>query len=342
MTKTNVISYGGYGTATATPSGGTAPYTYKWYSSPNQYTQTASLHAGTWKVRVTDANGCIVYKWVTLTYGPCSGYVTVPRGSYGQDCADGGWSCYLSDNFATSFPNGLTVGSGNNFLNFTSANSIANFLPSGNYFGALNSGTMQDPTSATYTNGLAAQAITLTITLSFNNNLDFSTPTAPLGSLFVNSGLFMGMTVDQVLVIANTILGGGSSIYDPADVFAALDAINNNFENGTVDMGYLVLTNPTLATTNSILNTPLLTYVVFPNPVKDVSKIEFSLTNDTSVSVQVYDLHGRLIGNIFKGEVVSGRKYIVDFDSNQLADGTYFIKLITAYGVYNKSVLVSK
>ena len=342
ITKTNVTVYGGYGTATANVTGGTAPYTYKWYSSPFQYTQTASLHAGTWKVRVTDANGCVKYKWVTLSQGPCSGYVTVPQGAYGQACSDGGWSCYLSDNFPTTFPSGLFVGSGSNFLSFSDANSISAFLPSGNFFGALGSGVMVNPTSA-YNNGLAGQAITLTLTIAFNNNPDFSSPTSSFGGLFVNSGIFAGLTVNQMLDIANRILGGDENTnYSASDVYEALNAINNNYEDGQVDLGYLVLTNPSLATNNVDLNNPLLSYVVYPNPVKDVSKIEFSLTYDTSVNIQIYDLNGRLISELFKGEATSGQKYDVEFNSNDLASGTYFIKLITDNNVHNKSVLVSK
>lgn len=45
------------GTATVTPSGGTAPYTYAWSNSGNTATITG-LIAGNYDVTVTDANGC--------------------------------------------------------------------------------------------------------------------------------------------------------------------------------------------------------------------------------------------------------------------------------------------
>lgn len=47
------------GSATATPSGGTSPYTYLWESSETTAT-AAALNAGTQDVTVTDANGCTV------------------------------------------------------------------------------------------------------------------------------------------------------------------------------------------------------------------------------------------------------------------------------------------
>ncbi len=47
------------GTATATVSGGTAPFTYSWTTSPVQTTQIATgLSAGSYTVTVTDKNGC--------------------------------------------------------------------------------------------------------------------------------------------------------------------------------------------------------------------------------------------------------------------------------------------
>lgn len=55
------------GTATATPNGGTAPYTYSWNDALNQTTQTATgLCAGSYNVQVTDVNGCTTVESVTI------------------------------------------------------------------------------------------------------------------------------------------------------------------------------------------------------------------------------------------------------------------------------------
>ncbi|MFK7950567.1 MAG: gliding motility-associated C-terminal domain-containing protein, partial [Saprospiraceae bacterium] len=65
---TNPISFPGLndGSAMATPSGGTSPYTYLW--SNNETTPTINnLFAGTYTVTVTDANGCTTIASVTLS-----------------------------------------------------------------------------------------------------------------------------------------------------------------------------------------------------------------------------------------------------------------------------------
>jgi gliding motility-associated-like protein len=68
IVKTDVLCNGGSnGTATATPSGGLAPYTYSWNSSPIQTTATATgLSAGAYTVTVTDANLCSATGNVTI------------------------------------------------------------------------------------------------------------------------------------------------------------------------------------------------------------------------------------------------------------------------------------
>ena len=55
------------GSATTATSGGTAPYTYSWNTTPAQLTQNATaLTAGTYTVTVTDNNGCVKTSSATL------------------------------------------------------------------------------------------------------------------------------------------------------------------------------------------------------------------------------------------------------------------------------------
>jgi len=67
-TQTNVACFGdNTGAATASTSGGTAPYTYSWNTLPVQTTATATnLAAGTYAITVTDNNGCSKTTSVTI------------------------------------------------------------------------------------------------------------------------------------------------------------------------------------------------------------------------------------------------------------------------------------
>lgn len=65
--STDASCAGNDGTATVTPSGGVAPYSYSWNTTPAQTGQTATvLDAGNYDVTVTDATGCTATETVTV------------------------------------------------------------------------------------------------------------------------------------------------------------------------------------------------------------------------------------------------------------------------------------
>ncbi|MDA9120856.1 gliding motility-associated C-terminal domain-containing protein [Flavobacteriales bacterium] len=98
--STDASCAGDDGTATVTPSGGIAPYTYAWNTTPVQTTQTATaLAAGNYDVTVTDATGCTASETVTvsLTLGALSpptmsstdAVCTTPNGTATATAVDG-------------------------------------------------------------------------------------------------------------------------------------------------------------------------------------------------------------------------------------------------------------
>jgi len=111
---TNPLCFGDCnGTGTVTPTGGSAPYTYSWYTTPSQSTQTASgLCAGTYSVLVTDANGCTAVASVTLTDPPA---LTLQATGFAETCqgaCDGQVVCIPGGGTGTytySWSNGCTT-----------------------------------------------------------------------------------------------------------------------------------------------------------------------------------------------------------------------------------------
>jgi hypothetical protein len=345
IAKTNVTCYGGYGSATATVTGGTAPYSYSWNTNPVQTTQTADLKVGTWTVSITDANGCTASANVTLVLLSCEGFTTVTQGGYGAKCAGNNWGCYLVNNFASKFPTGLTIGSGSRFIKLTSAAAVQAFLPSGTTPRALNAGTLTNPTTKTYSNVLAGQTVALTLSLKFDTNPSFSPSSTSLGSLVVSTGTFAGKTVNELLSIANTILGGGSSPYTATQINDAIDAVNRNYDNGTVNLGYLACPCTTsggskmaYANSNNTLETSA---VLYPNPVNERSYFDFTINYDSNVKVELYNMNGQLVGTIYTNEAKADNNYSVTIEGATLSSGMYLLKLSTDREVINKTLVVS-
>lgn len=65
---TNVSCFGmTNGSATVTPTGGTAPYTYSWNPGGQSTISSSGLPAGVYTVTITDANGCTVNTFINIT-----------------------------------------------------------------------------------------------------------------------------------------------------------------------------------------------------------------------------------------------------------------------------------
>ncbi|MBN4052138.1 PKD domain-containing protein [Sphingobacteriaceae bacterium AH-315-L07] len=111
MTK-NDASCGGIsdGDATATPSGGVAPYTYLWNNGGT--TQTiSSLGAGTYAATVTDVNGCSNFATIAISAG---GGITLTSGKSDASCGQSNGTATVTATGGTpaytySWSNGATT-----------------------------------------------------------------------------------------------------------------------------------------------------------------------------------------------------------------------------------------
>ena len=88
------------------------------------------------------------------------------------------------------------------------------------------------------------QLLTLALNIGFDNyDANFGAGTQHLEDMVIASGDFAGKTVAEFMAIANDVFGGCSTDYTPAQINVAATAINENYDNGTVDNGYLTCPN---------------------------------------------------------------------------------------------------
>jgi len=64
----------------------------------------------------------------------------------------------------------------------------------------------------------------------------------------------------------------------------------------------------------------------YPNPFNPSTTLQVSLPNNTALTVQVFDIMGRLVSQLFKGEKQAG-VHEFTFNASNLASGNYFIRL---------------
>jgi flagellar hook assembly protein FlgD len=78
---------------------------------------------------------------------------------------------------------------------------------------------------------------------------------------------------------------------------------------------------------------------VYPNPVKDEVSIEFGITDQDRVSINVYDLAGNVVRAIRAGTFPKGR-HEVKWNANGLLPGTYVVSVSGRSGVVSRIVEV--
>lgn len=211
---------------TVTYSSGTVP------TAAGSYTLTCS-YAG-------DANYSAVSATATIAISACEPGVstTFTQGGWGATPSGTNPGALLNAKFSTVYPAGYVQIGGGRTLRFTGTTAIDAFLPQGGQPGAITSNAV----NPTWSRGgvFAGQVLALQLNVDFSNA---RVTRFGLANKTLASGKLAGYTVAQVLAVANGVLGGavaptGVTI---SDLNAIVDAINQNFDNGTVDRGYLLM-----------------------------------------------------------------------------------------------------
>jgi hypothetical protein len=264
--------------------------------------------------------------------------VTVTQGGWGANCSGGNWGCYVDKNFAAAFPTGLIVGSTSNgrYVRLTSASAVHGFLPSGGTPSSLTKG-YTDPTKKTLANTLAGQAVALTLNVKFFNGI---------ANMVVKSGGFAGTSVQQMLNIANAVLGG-STAYSASSVNDVLNSINMNYDNGG-DNGFLTCPSNggrdgDVASTDEMLRenpnqaNDLVTLSSYPNPFTDRVKIEFTVEESSHINLQLFNASGVSVHTLFDGVAEKGVQYKTEYISS--SPGLYIYRMSTPRGIISGKVL---
>jgi hypothetical protein len=166
---------------------------------------------------------------------PAAPYKTFTQGGWGARPSGNNPGRFLSDNFNRVYPGGQVVIGGVKTIKLTSAYAIHEFLPQG--------GTPAKLTYS-YVNPTRQISVFAGQVLALKLNVDFSAAGISrrgFGNLTVVSGELGGKTVNEVLALANSVLGGGSLPWGltVSELNSIVSKINENFDGGTQNNGFL-------------------------------------------------------------------------------------------------------
>jgi uncharacterized repeat protein (TIGR01451 family) len=183
VTKSNascIFNSDGYATATIT--GGTAPFSYSWYGSASTTNTANSLAAGTYYVNVTDVNGCHQNKYIPISYNASNTSCYCKLEGYAYIDANG--NC-IKDGAEIGIPNMAITNSigGTDFTDMNgfysikvpSGSSMLTQYPNANY-----------PIMSCQSNGLAITATATTGCVINNNFADSVIPKVDMHTYLIS------------------------------------------------------------------------------------------------------------------------------------------------------------
>jgi hypothetical protein len=354
------------GSLSVKAAGGTGPYQYSinngaFSSATASTTYTFnSLAAGTYTLKVKDANGCIA----TATCGvKTGGFRTQTQGGWGADPSGGNPGTYMrqvvtingvpKSRFDHAFPNGVTVGdvvpfatdncAGNtlklmNLNGVKGVDAVTAFLPSGGTARKLDKNYVNP--GGSYSNVFAGQVVALTLSVGFDNKFsDFGASTTLLKNLYVNLDPFKGLTVGQVLAEANKALGGCYSKFTITQLNNAVSAINENFVDGQIKGSILVCATPKPVVASAGREgvdlegateaaPEAITVTAFPNPAYGEATIQFTVAKTGPAVLDVYNTRGDKVKTLFNGVAEGGKAYQVTLrPDDRIVPGAYIYRV---------------
>lgn len=78
----------------------------------------------------------------------------------------------------------------------------------------------------------------------------------------------------------------------------------------------------------------------YPNPFTTESTIEFSVANNTMVTVEIFNLLGKKVGTLYEGMAYGGRIEKVGFQSGSLPEGIYTCKLTADEKIFTSRMIL--
>lgn len=81
---------------------------------------------------------------------------------------------------------------------------------------------------------------------------------------------------------------------------------------------------------------------VSPNPARNIAQFNFKTVNSAPTSLEIFDMSGRKVADVYNGTVEAGNPYQVSFDTEALATGIYMYRFTNGSDVQIKRLIINK
>jgi hypothetical protein len=81
--------------------------------------------------------------------------------------------------------------------------------------------------------------------------------------------------------------------------------------------------------------------LVFPNPSTGLINIDFNLAEKSMVDISIFSIDGKMIQTILSEEKTQGN-HTINWQNNNLPEGTYFVKIQTNNNIESKKIIILK
>jgi len=132
-------------------------------------------------------------------------------------------------------------------------------------------------------------------------------------------------------------------VADPTDTLDVTDQIDFDTREGAPAYNWLVLTRGEVTSNEEFTEAPR-TFELeqnFPNPFNPSTKINYSIPENSQVTIEVFNVIGRRVATLVDREMVPG-SYTVNFDASNLSSGMYFYRLQAGSTLITKKMTLIK
>ena len=192
------------------------------------------------------------------------------------------------------------------------------------------------------------------------------------GMITMSQSIFVPTEVDMVISghshfyqhnrvsnIEHMVLGGGGApLYDPTNASYTIKSVKD-YNFGIIDINTDTLLLSVYNNLNALIDTvkiikhpegfhgngaPIKDFninEVFPNPSNPEFTISFDIKDEANYSIKLFDVEGRLVDTIKNGVIKAGY-HEINYRTDKLSSGTYFVMLTNGKDFKAKKVVIVK